>query len=59
MPDELSLDLPEYDDFGLTEDEDECETCNGSGWIAEAELESDWVNYSSERVVPCPDCDKG
>lgn len=56
MPDESHLYHLEYDNDDPGEDEEECEVCGGTGLIPKVELEGDWVNWSSRKMVVCPEC---
>lgn len=33
-----------------------CPACGGEGFVEEAEWEADWVNYSDEAIITCPEC---
>lgn len=33
-----------------------CEACWGEGFVSEAEYYFDWVNYSPDDYMVCPDC---
>jgi len=33
-----------------------CPLCGGEGHMPEAEAESDWVNFSDEEIITCPEC---
>lgn len=33
-----------------------CPACGGGGDVIEADYECDWVNYSDQELITCPEC---
>ena len=50
---------PETDEPETEQDDGEptyCTTCWGEGCLSAAEYECDWVNFSPDEYIDCPDC---